>query len=252
MKSTDHNINNPLQILELQDYSNYPNALIFPKVVECTQEVYDLMRIHDPHTIYTIVDSLARKQYLGDIFINEGLIISKYLLGINIHNEYIIYLDNFIPDTNRHQLSYISRYDDPQVAIKSLELFNKVGKHDKKGYNIYNTIINYINHEISIHDCIIGILSIFNFNTDPRIQELIKIGIQFNIKDIHDKLPNNYLNLIKKKSKTHYIYLLYSNLYDLVEKYYWFSNDKYQHDDLDLSKEINEIYSIMTNSNNFV
>ena len=154
----------------------------------------------------------------------------------------------------RYQLVEICTYDNPQSAIDAIAKFNKVGSHIQRDFDIYSVINNYIQKDISTHELITSILMVYNFREDPRLQNIIEFAIAHNAHKCMKEFPSFYADQITRMRdhKPESLFPLYSNLYDLVVKYNFFSDRKYQSDDLDLSTEISDISKIMIFKNNLI
>lgn len=252
MKSNNSNINNPFKVNEINLQEQICSTNI--NVVNVSKEEYDLMIIHDPTTIYVTTDKFGRiLTYIGDCMIENNNIINKYYISIDDKNIYTIYMDNAVTDFKNNFLGYqklipICRYNDPQDAIDALAKFNKIGSHNKIDFDIYNIIKSYIDKNISTHEFIIGILIIFNFKEDPELQVIIENCISHNANNCNYEFPINYSIYILKFKKYHpySLFRIYSDLYDLLLKYDFFKDKKYQNnfDNLDMSNVISEISKI--------
>jgi hypothetical protein len=253
MKSTDYNINNPFKKVELDLLRTIPSWNIL-NILNITQEEYNLIQIHDPHTMYIISDSDTGKVYLGDILIEEDCTINKYYMGINDRKEYVVYVDQLAGTLdNRSQLVEICAYDNPQSAIDALYQFNKVGSHIKTDFDIYGIIKSYIEKNISTHELIISILVVYNFREDCRLQNIIEFAVSHNAHRCMKEFPSFYADQISRMrdNKPESLFPVYSNLYDLIVKYDFFSDRKYQNiDDLDLSSEIRDINKVIAFKSN--
>lgn len=248
MKSTDHNINNPLKCICI-DLLRTVESWDFPNTLKVTQEKYDLIQIHDPHTIYTITDSSDGRSYYGDALIINDNVSIKYYLGQNDKNEYVIYVNQLAGTGNNNvqQLVPICAYNDPQTAIDALSKCNKTGSHIKRDLDIYNIIKSYIDKYISTHEFIISIIAAFNFKEDPRLQTLIEFAVGHNSHKCSREFPPFYADQLPRM-RDYYpesLFVIYSNLYDLIVKYNFFKDKKYEDVNVNLSKEITEIFKIM-------
>ena len=250
MRSTDHNLNNPMEVKTLNIYPSV-DCTKLSEIVKLTMEEYELIQIKDPTIIYVITDSKDNKIYYGDILVAHGETERIYLLGpANKFGEYTLYLNETDGHTDR--LIQICRYSDPQVAIDSLNKFNRVGSHHAKNLQTHIIISEYIIGDISIHDMLIGIISLFGYRDSIRLQSLVNVLKTYDINAGCKDLPI----LLKKdlrQLKTIYdnqpIFGFYSDLYDLVSYYNFFKGRDFQKDteDLDLSKVIAQVFVIMEN-----
>lgn len=249
MNSTDHNINNPFQKSCINLLKTVESWKMPTFVGYISQEEYDLIKIHDPNSIYAVNTDNGVVLYLGDIKIEAPEIKNKYYIGMNDNKEYVVYMDQNSGTgdyfTGLQNLVPICTYADPQVAIDQLSKFNRVGSHNYRDISIYSLLKSYIDKEISTHELIISILVEFNFREDPRLQNLIEFAMSHNVHKCMKEFPAFYSGQIRvmKDNKPESLFVLYSNLYDLVVKYNFFKDKKYQElsDDLNLSTEINDI-----------
>ena len=247
MKSTDHNLNNPLKTVDIELLRTV-ESYHMPNIEAVSQEEYDLIQIHDPNTIFYITNSKDGRFYIGDMLIIPDNTINKYYLNIDTNKKYVIYVDENAGKTFASQyLIPICSYDDPQVAINELTKFNKVGSHIDRDFDIYNIIASYINKDISTHEFIISIMIVFNYREDPRLQNVIQFCMGHNANRCMKEFPAFYSELlpIMRDNQPKTLFPLYSNLYDLIVKYNFFTDKKYSNEDVNLSKEISDIYETM-------
>ena len=252
MKSTDHNINNPLKVMNLNLLKTI-ERLSLPETVSLPQEVYDIMAIHEPNTAYIINDSEDGRMYIGDKLIMPIKNINKYFIGQDSSGNYIIYINQYF---NSHKLTQslipICTYDDPQTAIDALSRFNKVGSHHKRDFKVYLMIRDYIDKLISTHDLIVGIMTIVNYDNDPRLQEILAYAVAHNVNKSMKEFPAFYADQIAilRDRCPDSLFPIYSNLYDLIVKYNFFNDRKYQSgdEDINLSEEISDVFKILLNT----
>lgn len=253
MKSTDHNINNPLKTLSI-DLQRTVESWRMPKVVgSMSQEEYDLIAIKDPNSIYIVHTPDGKTLlYLGEHLIESPKINNKYYMGMTENGEYTIYVDQNAGTgdyfTGMQNLIPVCTYADPQVAMDQLVKFNKVGSHMDRDYSLYTMIKNYIEKEISTHELIVGILVEFNYREDCRLQNIIEFAVGHNAHRSIREFPTFYSYQIRemKEMKPESLFVLYSNLYDLIVKYDFFRDKKYQDiENLNLSDELTDITKVM-------
>jgi hypothetical protein len=209
MKSTDDNLNNPMVVDTIG---------IYPQV--------------DTTNVSIEKDSLKRMYLLG----------SSNKLG-----EYQLYLNEATEFSDR--LVKICRYDDPQVAINALNKFNNVGSHHLLNLQVYTVISQYIVKDIPLHDMLVGVISLFGYRDDIRLQQLLQTMISYNPCGIYKDLPALLKNDIKYlKIHGNYLFKYYSDLYDLVNSYKYFQAKEFQldPDNVDLSKVVEKVFTIMT------
>ena len=250
MRSTDHNLNNPMEVGTINLYPSV-DCTKLSEVVRLPMEMYELIKIKDPTCIYIITDSLTKKVYYGDWLVEDGRVERIYLLGpSNKFGEYTLYLNE--TDGIHDNLIKICRYSDPQVAINDLNKFNRVGSHQQTNLQIYSVVSQYITKDISLHDMLVGIISLFGYRDSIKLQSLLGIlqtyGIPTGCRDLPTLLKNDIRGL-KKIYSNHPLFGLYSDLYDLVVSYNFFKGRDFQKDpdELDLSKVIEKVFVIMTN-----
>jgi hypothetical protein len=243
MRSIDHNLNNPMLVDTLCGSEKFSNV----SCILLSYEEYQLIKIKDPDCIYIIEDHPDQLMYLGDRLIERETPKRMYLLGISKFGEYDIYVNE--TDGKHDKLIKVCRYDDPQLAITDLNRVNNVGSHHKINFQIYSVIADYISKDISLNDMIIGIISLFGYRDDTRLQSLIQSMISYDANISQTYLPYPLRKDIKmfKNNKNH-LFKFYSDLYDLVLSYNYFLSKEFQKDpeELDLSKVIEKVVKIMT------
>lgn len=240
MNAKNHNNANQSNLLE-----NFISNLRMPEVKPVPQDFYDLMTSHDNNTLYVISDSNEPISYLGDIRVYDYK--NKYFIGQNINGYYVIYKNEYICKSS--ELIPICIYDNPQAAIDDLSRFNRVGSHVKRDFDIYNIIKSYINRDISTHDFIIAILTIFNFTESSGLYSIIEVAVTYCETNSKLEFSSSYLEIIGKinSSYPNTIFTIYSKLYDLLIKYNFFKDKKYRVDNVNLSLEIENIFNIIMN-----
>lgn len=212
-----------------------------PRLFFVTQEWYDLLQTKDPHTIYIILNAKDRRVYHGDILISVENQKPRYFLSISPSKEYQIHINYHENYTDR--LILISTYTDINTAIKDLTRFNNVGSHIKWATQAYRIIYLYIRKDISLQEFLIGMISLFGYRDHPMLQTLIEYSLSLGV-DMRSNTPCMELveNLPHFKSR-HFIFRMYSDLYDLVVLFNFFKDAKY-HDftkDIDLSDFIDRL-----------
>lgn len=251
MRSTDHNLNNPM---EAKSVDIYP-VVDFTKlseIIRLTQEEYDLIGIKDPTIIYIIKDSPIHEVRYGEIVVCDKKVENIYLLGpANSFGEYTLYLNE--TDGVNDKLIKICQYPNPQDAINALNKFNKVGSHNKINVQISTIIIQYITNDISIHDMLVAIISLFGYRDSTKLQSLMGILQTYIIpsrcKDLPTLLRNDIKSLRTRYGDVVPPLTFYSDLYDLIVSYKFFSTKEFKKDpdEIDLSKVINKVVNIMEN-----
>lgn len=248
MRSTDHNLNNPMEVGTINLYPSI-DCTKLSEIVRIPMEMYELIKIKDPTCIYIITDSPTKKVYYGDWLVEDGKVERLYLLGpSDKFGEYTLYLNE--TDGIHDSLIKICRYSDPQAAINDLNKFNRVGSHQQTNLRIYNVVSQYITKDISIHDMLVGIISLFGYRDSNKLQSLLQTTTAYRADTNRNDLPMALKNaLLSFKNIKNPVFGFYADLYDLVTSYDFFKGRDFQKDpdDLDLSKVINKVVSIMEN-----
>lgn len=249
MKSTDTNLNNPCSIDNI-DLHKTVSSLEFPNVVVTTQDLYDLMQVKDPLTIYVISDGKDRRIYYGETILSKANVDCKYLIGIDDKREYVLYMN--IAEGYYDRLIPISRYKDPQDAVNALIISNNIGSTEKVDMQLYNSISAFIDGSVNVHDFIVGVLCIFGFKNDPRLSVVIDIGIGFGANHSSLDLPVIFREELPTLADRYNnnLFKLYSDIFNVVVKYDFFKDEKYhigiQH--LNLSSAISDFRNVYISS----
>ena len=238
MKSTDNNISSTskqwLDIREDYFFNAYGTAY-------CDKENYDLISVHDPNTVYVIIDSPTCDMYLGDCKIPKPSHERMYLMTYDEDDDkYIIYL-NLISNF-RDNLVPVCRFKDPQEALDALHQYTCVGWHTNMARNIYMSIINYVDEVYGINEAIISMITCFGYSNDPRLQYLCEEAISYGVENDARDLPQYYRAALHnlRTGKPDSLIVLYSDIYDVFVKYNWFKDSK----DENLSAEVNDIIDV--------
>lgn len=252
MKSTDYNINNPTSV-DLITLQRSVESWQYPTIKPVTKEEYDLIQIKDPFTFYVIKDNFSNPMkrptiYMGDHLVSFDEDVVRYMLGINKHGEYEIYMDTV--GFGYDKLIPIRRYPSAQQAINDLTFFNNVGSHTDYGIRTYRILLSYINREISLNDTLIGILSAFGFRDSVEIQEVIQTGIKYGCTHVDIDIPVYYRDMLPvlREHTKNFLVKKYANLYDLIVKWDFFKDEKFKdaQSGIDLSTEVREVTKVMT------
>lgn len=251
MKSTDHNLNNPTSV-DLITLQKTAESWQYPTIWNGTEEAYKLIQIKDPFTYYIIDDPsnnpMKRPRiYMGDHLIQICPDQVKYLIGVNKHGDYEIYMDTVSYGCDH--LIPIRTYHSPQQAITDITFFNNVGSHTDYAIRSYRVLLSYINREISLNDALIGILVAFGFKESVEIQEVIQTGITYGCNHVDVDLPVPYRDMLPvlRDHAKNFLVKKYSNLYDLMVKWNFFKDEKFKdaQSGIDLSEEIRDITDVM-------
>lgn len=204
--------------------------------IALTEEEYVLIANKCPKTIYIIKESGT--VYMGDTLVGDlKRYIPKYLMTLSVEPplEYIIYFnqksssDKWYVNDN---LIEIQRYNDPQECLEQLHLFNRAGSHELTSIQLYNILVNYIDKNIHIHDLLIGLISLFGYKNDPRLQEVIQVCISHGTQHSTESFPVLFLEELStlKDSSSNHLFKIYSDLYDVLLTYNFFKDRKFQKD----------------------
>ena len=251
MLSTDNNINNATKVFQV-DLSRQWDAFNPNRVEYVTREWYDLKQTHDIHTTYVITDAPKGhpQVYVGDICVNTEDLAPEYLIGINEHNEYVIYqhiknYSNILPP-----LIPIKRFTSAQDAINALRSYKRVGSPNRIGLMIHNALASYIRKEAGIHETIVSIIAGNGYRDDPRLQQLneraLAFGCKYKDRDVPPIMRQMLHNIANKNELT--LFPWYSGIYDVFVRYDFFIDKKYTDpmpEELDLHEEIGYIMKVL-------
>lgn len=249
MNSTDHNLNNPMEVDSIYLHPTI-DANKAMQVQFLTREKYDLLNPKDPYMLYVVDEGNGEThKYYGEIPVEYGKKMSnKYVMGPSLSKdgEYDIYINDIWRNTG---LTYIATFKDVQTAIDMLHLYNNTGTHSNISIKIYKIILSYINKNIGIHDLLISIISELGYKGTPELQNTILLAISFDAINCKSDLPVVFREELHNiaSSTINYTTKLYSRFYDLIVKYNFFKDEKYHKNDikvLDLSDFIKNILCI--------
>lgn len=252
MLSTDNNINNALRVTEI-DLTRQWDAFSPNRVEYVTQEWYDLKQTHDMHTTYVITDGTKKRPrvYIGDILVTNDDTAPEYLMGINDHNEYVIY--EYIKDYSVIVpiLIPIKRFDTAQAALDALAAYKRVGSPSQFALMVHNALASYIVKEAGIHETIVAIIAANGYREDPRLQQLnekaLAFGCRYKDRDIPFIMRQMLHNIANKNEIT--LWPFYSGIYDIFVMYDFFKDSKYTKvtpEELDLHEEIDRIIKVFS------
>lgn len=248
MYSTNYNLNNPTSIFQLE-VRHLRSIFYHPEVKSVTREHYHALKVHD-NLVYVISD-YPHEIYYGDALLSKGVMEMfsnkpEYYLKYNEDtHEYILAVDR----PNLHYISYmnglteIARYKDPQVAINKLVECNRLGNQLSITKSIYESLLGYIKKDNTLIQSILSIIAIFGYKETPEYQMLIETITRNSILKL--KIMIASLDSEKENNK---LYGYFISIYNIFEKYKFFTDKKY---DLDLNEyiilkdEINDIIKIM-------
>lgn len=251
MRSTDTNLNNPLQIdnIDLQrEIESWKHITI--EIVD--QDFYDLMGQHDPFVMYVIKDSKDNRMYLGDLlitntesdstyFISFSNTTKRYVLNVNIKNNFQTFL---VP---------LSTYGNAQEAIDAMKLAMNAGSHDKLNLSIYTLLSAFIDDKVILHQLIVGLISLFGYRDDQRLQQVNQTAVSYGVfqyNSTDDKcIPKMFIEDLPKFSYQYdnSLFDMYNDLFNVMIKHELVKKNKYKNvsiNDLDLSAPIKDIIDI--------
>ena len=239
-------LENPMHVDQIDIAKQLSKNL--PSIHMVTEEEYTLIQIPDPNHIYVITDSEDRKIYLGEVLIMNNRPKRLYLIGSsNSFGEYTMYLN--ITRGFENELIEIAKYYNAQDAIEALNVFNRVGGHDQLTLQTHTIICQYIQKELSLNDMLIGIISIFGYKDDLRLQEVIMSTKMLGAHHYKETLPVLLIEeVVNWKYSPSPLYVAYSLLYDLVVRKEFFKSKEFRFkeiEDLNLSEVIEEVFVIM-------
>lgn len=250
MRSTNDNLTNPLHVdmLAVPFEQSFWNTVNVSRV---TQFFYDHLQIRDPGTLYIIGDSRDGRAFLGNIMLNRFRSKIAYLLGPSDHHgEYIMYM-SCATDYGDY-LYEICRYNDPQAAINALNQANKTASHHVIHLEVRASIISFIEENIGVHDFIIGLIAMFGYQDDPRLQDVMASMRAYGAADSDYDIGTNARVMIRNfaKNRPEGLYRFYSDIYDLLHTYNFFRDDKYTKDpeNAELGEPVHKIVSIMADT----
>lgn len=243
MYSTDHNINNPLSINGI-DLSKKVESWRSPTIQIVSQEMYDLLQIKDPLTIYVIHGDKEGRMYFGEHLIQKDTVSSKYFIGIdNERHEYVLYMN--IRDSGKDKLVPISRYDNPITAFDALTLCSNSGSHQNTALSLFSVIASFIDGLTNVNDLVLGSICLFGYKNDPRLQHLIEIALSYGAVHAKYEVSSELLGRLANEPAQggNPLFRIYLDVYKTIEKYNFFRDDMYHQgvDKLDLSEPIADI-----------
>lgn len=196
MFSSNNNLQDELAKSELELLREI-NTNDYVPTMNCTKKYYDNLQTKDPTQLYFTEDGI----FYGDLEVKSMNIDSKdlkYFLTYDGNRYIIFYKYNFICKdcTKMHmsQLIKICEVSDSDKGIRLMNLFNQIGYHDKEYLMVYEMIDSFINKDIYINDFIIGLISMFGYKDDPRLQELINLGISYRANEATSEFSKEFRN----------------------------------------------------------
>lgn len=253
MRSTDTNLNNPLQIDNI-DLQREVESWKCVKVEIVEQDFYDLMGKHDPFVMYVISDSKDQRMYLGDLLITNNESESSYFISFdNNINKYVLNVN--VKKNYQNFLVPISKYDKAQDAIDAMKLSMNAGSHEKLNLTIYSLLAAFIDEKTTLHNLIIGLISLFGYKNDIRLQDINQVAISYGVLQYNTDrdLPRVFKEDLPLFSNQYNnsIFDIYNDLYNIIIKHDMIKKNKYHNisiNDLDLSSPIKDILEIFQKS----
>lgn len=257
MFSTQDNLTNPNKVdwLTLQPvFQSWECPMIQP----VTQAEYNLIAIHDPHTIYHITDSAKLKMYYGDHEVQGVSQLTRpdirYVIGpMGRDGNYpILMLTN---REGNHALVTICQTPSITDAARIIQQWNPM----PMDLNIMNRqlrglLVQYIKRSINCNEFILGVLSMFQGGDHPDVQDVINAIRQWTQGVLlRCDLPAFALDALTlaKENSHNPMFRKYSDVYDVLVAFNYFKDRTYQahYVDLelvDLEGPIKKIYTIMS------
>lgn len=208
-------LNHPSQVIQID--LDMMNANKIKATVHMTQQEYDLLQQRCPVTLYIITDT--GRLYIGDDMIHREEVTRSYLMTNargSIGEEYEIILNEGQGFQNR--LTPIGTFKDAQTALNHMNRLNRVGSHQDWALSTYAVTLVYIERSMSLHDLLIGIISLFGWRDDTRLQELIDAA-NFYSKS-HRSMDSLAIRLVEElpgfRKHSNPLFGFYANLYDLI------------------------------------
>lgn len=241
MKSTDMNINNPLNV-ERIDLQRNVDLWKSPRVEVISSFLYDRLNVKDPMTVYVTDNGNV---YLGEMLIEKDEISCKYLLGMD-NDEYIILMN--LRQMNQNRLIPIARFEDINTAVDVLHRYNKVKSHRKISLSIYTALSAYIDKFVGIGDLILSIMVLYGYKNDPRLQKVIHVYSEYHENNDVSMAALFLTNLPSfARAYNNPLFDYYNEIYKVIEKYKFFKEEKYNKGELtDLSSAVSDIENIMS------
>ena len=180
-----------------------------------TQEEYDLLQKKDPITLYITTDT--RRAYNGDIELPLGNPYGQYFVqGVKSHpGEYSV---NLCID-ELFFLVEIERWPNAEAAIRAMDCYNRLGSHMGLDSLRAGLIFSYIDKTLSLHEMIVGLLSLQGYRDDIRLQEVIQLATGAIYRA--NKTPEDFNSMFRDDLKTwkmfrNPLFGYYAAIYDVV------------------------------------
>ncbi len=238
MTSTDQNLNHPNQVDTIQ-LMRIVESIKYMQLQPVTQDFYDRIAEPDPHTCYVITDAEDGRMYYGKTMIIPSKLGPRYFLSQDRESEYILYVNDRSYNRSGDHLLEVCRFDDVNKALETMRLYNRVGSHASNNLQIYKTLINYINEELSIDEAILSVLVIMGYKEQPEFQSVVQFLVATNAGTYlnGDHQPRWRENLtpicseeLKRRAKVYpgTLYEFYNSVYEIFVKYNFFKSKVYK------------------------
>lgn len=243
MKSNNQNLDHVLSVNNI-DLQREVDSWKVPTVKKITQDLYDLIQVKDPLTIYVIDGANDGRIYLGEHLIPKQQTSTNYLVGINqATKEYVLYMN--LIDNYQDCLIPISRYKNPDDAFDAMTMCMNAGSHQTINLALFTSIAAFIDGYITVNDLILGIISLLGFRNDPRLQTIMEVSISFGVNQNKSDLPALFREELPSMAKRYdnNLFDLYAKIYNIIVKYNFFKDKKYHigTENIDLTDPISDI-----------
>ena len=131
----------------------------------------------------------------------------------------------------------VAEFNDAQDAINALHTYNKYGFHKKEQFKVRDIIYRMIHKEISLHEAIMGILSVYNYSEWPDFQRVNKIILEAPMA----RVGIDEVTMQKLRLSRNVLFVRYSLIYDEFMKNEFFTSKQYtdaEFDELDVSDSV--------------
>lgn len=248
MISTDMNLNNPTKIIEL-DLQQTRSIFYVPEIISISRDQYHALKVHDI-ALY-VIKEFPHEIYYGDSLLSKGVLeefkdVPQYMMKYDYNdNEFIIYINrpNLQFVNNINGFSEVERHKSAHTAINMLMKYNSIGFHNIVTISIYESLKGYIHKENDLNQTILGIISNMGYKETPEFQMLTSVVLNKKYLQVRKEIFIAHI----KTYNTNHLFDLFVKIYDVFDKYNFFTDDKYnpdKHDFIDLKKEITDIIRV--------
>ena len=240
----------------------FHNSSGFTFSTPMTFDEYKNIKAYDPNTIYTIDrGDDTYDLYLGGTLISCASDLQKekshYDLSITKEGKYLVSyiyfhiktsfdktLSVYYPDEDFVTITPVSEYNDPQEAIDALRTYSKYGFHSKEDFNVRDIIYRMIHKEITLHEAIMGILTVYSYSEWPDFQQVNKIILEAPMA----KRGIDEITMQKLRHSNKILFIKYASIYDVFLVNDFFSAKEYadaDYKELDVSEAVINIHNIV-------